>query len=467
MAEEFIYSDPENDANRGVSIDTHPYQGSQLDDAGFDFLTEEIKHFSKDTTAGKADTARPAVIVTSPVRSPRVRSQGALRLLAKGKVVPSVPEPAKSSDARFGLLQSQIDKISELQNAQFQRILEVMGERKRDGSPQESGSTSAKRKRYLRTDTSPHSSSGSADSSEEEDLTGTARMHASATLPPTPASPSGATPVPQVTLGNEVTSLLADDAPSLDTSDVILQEFFPQQRDDVKRGPPLHDKVAQLLDEKWSKRLTTEDFKLLGDISIPHNVKNIVTPTVNEEVWSSISKDNRTIELRNIHVQENVQRAALIAASTIDFLLSKERASRSGTTPPDPLYRDLMQQNMNSVALLGNVSHHLTFMRRQRLKNLISPKIAGICELKYEDPHNLLFGDDFSASIARAEQKHKIRETVKKSFDKKQDFRLGQPKKKPPFKKEPPANRKNYKRGSKKPYPNMGQRNGGYSKWNR
>ena len=233
-----------------------------------------------------------------------------------------------------------------------------------------------------------------------------------------------------------------------------------------KRGPPLHEKVAHLIDEKWAKRLNSDDFKLLGDISIPQNVKNIVTPTVNEEVWSSISKENRTIELQNIHMQENVQRAALIAAGTVEFLLSKERGSRSGDAP-DPLYRELMQQNMNSVALLGNVSHHMTFMRRQRLKHLISPKIAGICDLKYEDPHTLLFGDDFSASIARAEQKNKIRDTVKRSFDKKRDFRQSQPKKKPPFKKENVAVKPNFKRNFQKPSPNMGRKNGGYSKWNR
>ena len=236
MSEEFIYSDPEDVEPRGVSTSTHPYQGSQMD-AGFDFLAEEISQLSKDKKDGRADTA---MIATSPARSPRVRSKKALQLLAKGKVAQSVPPaPTNASDDRFGLLQTQIDQISAQQTAQFQRLLEVMGERKRGRSPQERSSTSTKRKRYLRTDTSPRSSSVFADSSEGEALSGTTCVHDSAILPRRTAAPSpSANHVQQASLGNEVSSLLADDVPPLDTSADILQEFFPHKRDDVEERPP-------------------------------------------------------------------------------------------------------------------------------------------------------------------------------------------------------------------------------------
>ena len=205
---------------------------------------------------------------------------------------------------------------------------------------------------------------------------------------------------------------------------------------DVVRGPKLHDKIASLVDQKWLSRLSREDILSFGEISIPENVEAILTPTVNKEVWGSLHKDQRKLELRNIRLQENLQRAALTSASTIDFLLKMEKSSRTGDCPKDSTYKDLMTQHMNVVALLGNVSHHFSYTRRQRLKFQISPKISGICDLEFPGPQKQLFGDDFAATLARAEQKRKVAETVTKrpvSSTSQQDFRQGRQKKRPPY----------------------------------
>ena len=60
----------------------------------------------------------------------------------------------------------------------------------------------------------------------------------------------------------------------------------------------------------------------------------------------------------------------------------------------------------------------------------MNSKIAGICDLKYEGAHKFLFGDDFSQTMSRAEQKKKVTDTVAKAQQ--QDFRWGKKYKKPP-----------------------------------
>jgi len=96
---------------------------------------------------------------------------------------------------------------------------------------------------------------------------------------------------------------------------------------------------------------------------------------------------------------------------------------------------------MHSVSLLGTVSQHISYMRRQRLKAHLNNKISGICDLKYDEPQKLLFGDDFSASLARAEQKKRLADTVTKPHQ--QDFRDGTPRQKPPFYRKPQVSNAN------------------------
>ena len=214
-----------------------------------------------------------------------------------------------------------------------------------------------------------------------------------------------------------------------DTGDVIMEELFPSQT--VVSGPKLNDKVAACVEKKWLSNLTKDGIDAMGDIIMPQNTKAVCAPLLNPEIWGELPRAARSSDKRMINLQENLQRAALTSACTIEYLLAKEKANRKGEQEKDPQISVLMQEHMNSIALLGNVSQQLSFTRRQRLKTHMNPKISGICDLKYEGPHKLLFGDDFSQTLSRAEQKKKVTDTVAKG-QQQQDFCWGKKYKKPP-----------------------------------
>ena len=185
----------------------------------------------------------------------------------------------------------------------------------------------------------------------------------------------------------------------------------------------------------------------MGDLEVPENISAIQTPSLNKEIWSILDKSSRSLELRNMQLQDNLQRVAVTAAKSLAAFLEIEKEARSrtpGNTGNEKISK-LMTENLNAISLLGMASSHISYMRRQRLKPQISEKISGICDLPFDGKQSFLFGDDINASISMAEQKRKVTESVargpKPQPQKTQDFRKSFQKKKPPFQQNKPKNR--------------------------
>ena len=429
LEELLAYSDPED----GETVSTETAVGTVEDSdatrpyAGSHCPAGTSVHFNTQSTGRSISVATPADTAISTV-SPSTAFDKSAR-----------PAPL-SLDAKIELrifqqkllaLDSKIDEqnakmchLAERQDDHLAQILQTLASDKDGDTPhnynkrQLSPDRSSGKKRFLKTvPTNLQASDSSADEgSHDGDYRPQGDANTDTVLGPTLKPANGAQPP----------DTRVDALP--DTGDIIMEELFPSHT--VVSGANLTPKVAVCVDRKWQGPLTKEDVDAMGGVIMPGNITAVGTPLLNPEIWSELPRQARSSEKRMINLQGNLQRAAMTSACTIEFLLTQEKASRKGEMVADPQIPVLMQEHMNSIALLGNVSHQLSFIRRQRLKAHVNPKIAGICDLKYEGPHKLLFGDDFTHTLTRAEQKKKVADTVTKPQQ--SDFRRGGKPKKPP-----------------------------------
>ena len=452
-----------NTSTEGVK--THPYAGSQLsshysapahnvvDDHEADVMSAMSMVGGKERFA-PISTATPSTVrthedpnsikfdITKNLTKPLFSREGKRKFQQLGIVHTPASMSVTTEEmihSKFGEITERIQKIEQTQSERFQHILEELS-----ASRSQSSSPRKRTKRYLKTTTTRDGDSSSAEDEDDEgDDDGSEKEVGTPHVSIRRDGPSGTqgnlgavpgdTPAPATTNDDDIDALIHGDGNEApDTSAAILSELFPPPQD-IKIGPKVHDNVAALLNKKWSEKLTQKDLEGMGDLVIPENLTQVTTPLLNKEVWSILSNADRRIDLRNIKMQQNIQRAAVTAARTADLLLKLETESNKGTIPKNTMYRQLLTENVNAVGVLGSTSSHMSFMRRYKMKSSLNTKISGICDLDYTGSQKLLFGDDFNDSVARADKSRKLKEAVKKPAPvKKQDFRQGGFKGKPP-----------------------------------
>ena len=65
--------------------------------------------------------------------------------------------------------------------------------------------------------------------------------------------------------------------------------------------------------------------------------------------------------------------------------------------------KESIKRNLDAISLLGHLSQDLLSLRRQKLKPVLHPKCAGLCDLEYTDTKQL-FGEDISKSLVKAKE---------------------------------------------------------------
>ncbi|CAB3979740.1 Hypothetical predicted protein [Paramuricea clavata] len=168
-------------------------------------------------------------------------------------------------------------------------------------------------------------------------------------------------------------------------------------------GPPVQKQLAEIVNKRWGQSLTPERVKMLNErYSTPANCTNMTPIRVNSEIWKQLTSAKRKTDLQLSNLQETVRRVATAILQTADELLPQTK---------DDVAKNLAARSIDSVAMLGHMSHTISQLRREQIRPALKQEYASICTA---DPTNapLLFGDDLVKQLKEAKETSSITQNL-------------------------------------------------------
>ena len=186
-----------------------------------------------------------------------------------------------------------------------------------------------------------------------------------------------------------------------------LTQAFVQTKD---KSPAITEKVASLIDNMASGGLSPETVKERGDkYPPPENCKFLCTTTINEEVWDLLPRRSKTVDLAFQKVHE------LLVQGLSSLLLLGDQLVKDLQTGKPTNVRQVLDQVMDSIALVANANYKLNMKRRELIKPDLNPPFTRLCKEDIK-PSTKLFGDELSKHLKdMAEAKKAGRQTQRNS----------------------------------------------------
>ena len=169
-----------------------------------------------------------------------------------------------------------------------------------------------------------------------------------------------------------------------------LTQAFVQTND---KSPAITEKFASLIDNMASGGLSPETVKERVDkYPPPENCKFLCTTTITAEVWNLLPRRSKTVDLAFQKVQE-----LLVQGLSSLSLLGDQLVKDLQTGKPTDV-RQVLDQVMDSIALVANANHKLNMKRRELIKPDLNPPYTRLCK-EYIKPSTKLFGDELSKHL--------------------------------------------------------------------
>ena len=92
---------------------------------------------------------------------------------------------------------------------------------------------------------------------------------------------------------------------------------------------------------------------------------------VKRKIWSKLPQYQQRADSNVSKIQESVRKAALISLQTAHSL--------TNTKSNELDVKQLLTRQVDSIALLGHISHELAGLRRYEIKSALKPEYAPIC----------------------------------------------------------------------------------------
>ena len=185
----------------------------------------------------------------------------------------------------------------------------------------------------------------------------------------------------------------------------ILQDLANQLEEDEPTGPSINQSLADIAKKRWGKQLGPDKVKaLLAKYKRPENCGDITESRVNTEIWNQLSAQKKKTDLQLSKIQQTTRKLLFVNLQITHMLMEANQQIDT---------KSLLAQAVDSVALLGHVTHNLSQLRRDLICPALKADYASICSssAEYTDSR-YLFGDDLPKRLREAKESCRIGSTM-------------------------------------------------------
>ena len=173
-------------------------------------------------------------------------------------------------------------------------------------------------------------------------------------------------------------------------------------------GDAVNEELSVLLNELFTEHMGDDQLKaLLEKIRRPQNVQ-IVSPPVNQEIWSNIPTTARSMDLKLQKLANRVAKTGQGLAVLIDWLY-KARAMKDDK--PDWLHAIWM--GLDNFTLCCASLHEICDQRRTALRPSLNLKFKSLCAGQKKEVPSGLFGEDLPQRVKDLNETFKMGATLK------------------------------------------------------
>lgn len=197
-----------------------------------------------------------------------------------------------------------------------------------------------------------------------------------------------------------------------DSDDPLLSEIAQDFDCGDDTGPNVSEKLAEIVNKRWAEKLDDAKLKLkLEKYDRPANCPRLLVPKVNPEIWTNLSHDTKSADLRIANFQKTLTKAGSALTKMTDSLLELRAKESSSDTERSKTFGQLVSGNADALALLGNLHIDLSLHRRELIKPHLKREYGALCSTRTPIT-NFLFGDDLQGQLSSITASNKIGQTT-------------------------------------------------------
>ena len=195
--------------------------------------------------------------------------------------------------------------------------------------------------------------------------------------------------------------------------DRIDAEYSPEE----PSGPPLHEKLAKIVNKRLENPLSSELIKKKEEIfPRPANCDALAVPKVNAEIWRTMDKAQKGRDLRFSYAQRAVVKATTGVAVMADKLLNLTSSQSDTVTVSKADLEKLIVTSTDIVSLLGFASRDLACRRRELIRPALKSQFAPLCADSTPMTSTWLFGDNIHQTLTKVKQADQVGKEASPSF---------------------------------------------------
>ncbi|CAH1780807.1 unnamed protein product [Owenia fusiformis] len=158
----------------------------------------------------------------------------------------------------------------------------------------------------------------------------------------------------------------------------LMQSLQAKVKTHEEMGPPLSDGAAALLNDLIQSNMNDDDEKLKFDkYKTPSNTPNVSTTKVNEQIWSRVSADVRSSDIRLQKTQAPLIKATIASMRALEMIDELKQNLASVSDDYDDTLGKIAELMYDSIELSCSANYKFN-LRRRELSNLKSVKTLSI-----------------------------------------------------------------------------------------